>query len=746
MDINECMKEMTIEEKISLLEGSDKGFTNPIKRLNIPRILLADGPHGLRIVKGTDSDSDQPYTMAGDMEQTTAFPCEAAMAATWNEELLELIGKYMGEECQALGAGVILGPGLNGKRSPLGGRNFEYFSEDPYLSGKMSAAVVNGIQKEGIGACLKHYVLNDQETRRMSVDVHIDERTMWEIYLKPFEIAIKEANPWSIMAAYNKVDGSSMTENEELLLRILRKELGYEGVVLSDWGAVQDKVLSIKSGLDLQTPGPSGKVQEVLAAVEKGELTEEEIDERVRNVLGLVKKVAEGRKSMVPDWEAHHATAVQVAEESIVLLKNEGNILPLKRKGTVAVIGELAEKPYFAGGGSSSLTPRQVDIPLECISQEMNVIYTEGYMGSKTNEDLLNESRKAALVADVVLVFVGMNTTEGLDRENILLPEAHIKLIHEVAAVNENVIVITQCGSAIAYYDMEAHVKAILHAWIPGEGFGTAIKNILFGYSSPSGKLAETFPICLENTPAYQDFPGIKDDVYYREGILTGYRYYDTKRIVPHYPFGFGLSYTTFSYNNLKLSTHKLVNGEKLKITVDVKNTGNYEGKEVVQVYVRDEESYLLRPQKELKAFAKVALKPGEMKSVTIELTEDAFSYYLPNLKRFAVESGRFEILIGASSRDIRLQETVEFVSVDDVRLPLGMNDSFKDFLKDDRYEIYAKQLLKVLQVDETHMFYEMLHGVNLVQMLDLMNFMGIDENAGRKVLESLVERREISL
>lgn len=748
IDIEACLGKITLEEKILLLEGADKGFTNPVKRLGIPRILLADGPHGVRVEKGTDPDGDAPYMMTGEMEETTAFPCEAAMAATWNENLLEKIGQCMGEECRAFGVGVLLGPGVNGKRSPLGGRNFEYFSEDPYLSGKMAAALIKGVQSQGVGACLKHYVLNDQESRRTSVDVHADERTRWEIYLKPFEIAIIEAKPWSIMASYNKVDGQYMCENEEMLIHILREKLCYQGVVVSDWGAVHDKVRSVKAGLNIQMPGPSGETKQIMEAVKEGEIPESEIDNRVREVLQLVKKVSESKKAVkqpeLLDWRAHHDTAVQTAAESIVLLKNEENILPLKPEKSLAVIGELAEKPYFVGEGSSSLTPRQSDSPLECLKKETHIVYAKGYWGNVLTEELLAQAKCAARAADTVLLFVGVSTSESLDREDMFLPEEQIRLMKEIAAVNPNIVLVTQCGSVIDYSNVEKEVKAILHAWIPGEGFGTALADIIFGRKSPSGKLAETFPFCLENTPAYQDFPGVRDDVYYREGILTGYRYYDTKKILPRFPFGFGLSYTKFKFSNLRLSSHKLKNGEKLTIWLDVENTGEMRGKEVVQLYIRDEKSYLFRPEKELKAFSKVELEPGEMKTVELEINEDAFSYYVPHLERFAVESGKFDILAGASSQDIYLKTSIEFISEDEVRLPLGMTDSFKDFLEDDRYAKYARQFLEILHVDESHMFYQMIMGVNLIQIQELMAIMGIGCELSRSMTEKLVNRQDL--
>lgn len=753
IDVKECLKKMTLEEKILLLEGADKGFTNSVKRLEIPRILLTDGPHGVRVEKGTDPKGDAPYLMTREMEKTTAFPCEAAMAATWDEELVGRIGQSMGEECRNYGVGVLLGPGVNGKRSPLGGRNFEYFSEDPYLSGKMAATMIRGIQSEGVGACLKHYALNDQESRRNSVNVHADERTKWEIYLKPFEIAIKEADPWSIMASYNKIDGEYVAENKEFLTHILREKLGFKGVVVSDWGAVHDKEKSVKAGLNLQMPGPGGK-DAVIKAVQEGRITEEEIDQRVTEILELIRKVSEPEKrtgiekeskeESKINWEKHHELAVQTSAESMVLLKNEGNILPLKQQKKVAVIGSLAKYPYIVGGGSSSLTPRKTDDPLEFLEQNCQVVYAEGYSGNDSAKELLEQVKHVATEADVALIFVGVSTSESLDREQLLLPEEQIQVVQEAAKVNPNIILVTQCGSAIDYSDIEKEVKAILHVWIPGEGFGAAFADIIFGRKSPCGKLAETFPYCLENTPAYQDFPGIRDDVYYREGILTGYRYYDTKKILPRYPFGYGLSYTQFKFSNLNLSTHEMKNGEKLTVTVDVENTGKMKGAEVVQLYVRDVKSALFRPEKELKAFTRVELEAGETKTVEMNLEEEAFSYYVPHLGRFAVESGDFELLIGNSSKDILLMDMVEFISKDEVRMPLGMTDSFKDFFKDNRYTKYAQQFLESLGVDETHMFYQMIMGVNLIQIQELMEILGVERKKREQMVECLIRRKDI--
>lgn len=738
-EITELLNQLTLEEKLRLLSGADKGFTAAIPRLGIPRVLLADGPHGVRVEKDVDPAGDAPYTMTGEMAATTAFPCEAAMAATWNAPLVETIGRCIGSECRAHGVSILLGPGVNGKRSPLGGRNFEYFSEDPYLSGKLAAAMVRGIQSAGTGACLKHYALNDQETRRTSVDVHADERTKHEIYLKPFEIAIRESDPWAVMAAYNKVDGEQMTENRTMLTDVLRKELGFRGAVISDWGAVKDKADAIHAGLSLQMPGPDPQPDALVQAVRDGRISENDVNERTAEVLALVLRAKEAPPTTSIDWQAHHAAAVQAAAEGMVLLKNTASILPLQPGASLAIIGEPARDPLYVGGGSSSLTPHQADAPLDCLAKDFRCVYATGWHGSATTPDLLRQAADAARTANAVLVFAAVSTSESLDRTDILLPQAQLDALRAVAAVNANVVLITQCGSAIDYSDAEPYAKAILHAWIPGEGFGTALADILSGRISPSGKLAETFPMCLENTPAYPDFPGVRDDVYYSEGLLVGYRYYDTKKIAPRYPFGFGLSYTAFALRDLRLSARTLHSNEGLTVTVEVENTGTQRGQEVVQVYLHDEESCLFRPAKELKAFVKVALAPGEKQTVTLTLGPDAFRCYLPHLGRFAAESGTFTVLVGTSSRDIRLSDTVELISNEEVRLPLDRTDSFKDFLADDRYKERAGQFLTMLHIDETHMFYQMLLGVNLYQITELLTIMGIPDETAEQMIQTLL-------
>lgn len=734
------IEKLSLEEKIGLLEGADMGFTFRIERLGIPRILLADGPHGVRVVKGTDQNGKEPYTMNGEMNASTTFPCEAAMAASWNDELVTKAGCMIGEECRVFGAGVLLGPGVNGKRSPLAGRNFEYYSEDPYLSGKMAIAFINGVQSQKVGTCLKHFAVNDQETRRTSIDVQLDERTLREIYLKPFEMAVKNAKPWCIMGSYNKIRGKYACENEFLLKDILRKEWKFEGTVISDWSAVQNKIESHKNGLDLQMPGPSGKLSEMKIAVEKGNLPETALNEAVAHVLKLVEKASQPDQGSMIDWEEHHRCAVELAEEGMVLLKNEKDILPLSSGTKLAVVGMPAKEPIFTGGGSASLIPRKLDIPLESLKENAEIEFAPGFLDDEINEKLLVEAEQAAKGKDAVLLFAGIGSTEGLDRTTLRLPKVQEVLLRRLLKVNNNIILIMQSGSAVEYLPIENDVKAILHCWYAGEGIGCALSNIIFGKSCPSGRLSESFPRTLANTPAYANFPGYKDDVAYHEGLMVGYRYYDTAEIAPFYSFGYGLSYTTFAYDNMQVSSKELHNGEELVVAVDVTNTGRYKGKEVVQIYVHDDNSSMFRPVRELKGYAKVELNPGETKKVEIVLDEDAFSYYVPHLNRFAVEAGTFTIYAGASSRDLRCCSQIIYCSLDDVRSPLNRNDQLKDYLSDERYAANTERILTLLHVNEKHPLYELMLGCSLNQFSGLFPFLNLSVQEGEKMITCIME------
>ncbi|WP_080838083.1 glycoside hydrolase family 3 C-terminal domain-containing protein [Cohnella massiliensis] len=719
MDIEALIGSMTAEEKIRLLAGASFWSTNAIERLGIPSIVLTDGPHGLRL-----SASDETGDILSNTKPATAFPIEAAMAATWNEELIGEAGRAMAEECQHYGVGILLGPGVNGKRSPLGGRNFEYYSEDPYLSGRMGAAFVKGVQSGGVGTSVKHFVANEQETNRMVVSTEADERTLRELYLLPFEMIVKEAKPWTIMCSYNKLNGTQMANNDEYLNGILKNEWGFEGLVMSDWGAVGDKVASVRYGLDLEMPGPGARDAEVLEAYRNGLVTDEQLDDHVRRVLGVIRQAIEARRDVPAlETEKHHELARKVAEEAIVLLKNDGGLLPLRKRANVAVLGRFAEMPRFQGGGSSHMNPAKLDIPLDALSAFANTVYGAGYTDESIDEELIEEAKELAKGKDAVIVFVGTTEkieSEGYDRADLNLPASHLRLIEAAAGVNPNVVVVNHSGSAIDVGPFESLARAIVHAWLPGQAGGSAIANVLFGETNPSGKLTETFPLALEHNPSYLSFPGHIRKVHYNEGIFVGYRYYDAKKLDVRYPFGYGLSYSRFDYSRLELSAADLTNGELLRVKFDVTNRGDRAGKEIAQVYVRDVLSSVAKPEKELKGFAKVELAPGETKTVEIELDERAFAHYCEHLGRFAVESGDFAILVGASSRDIRLSAQVAFRSEDDIREPLTSDHSLKEWLEDERYSARTKQAFAGMNLNDDSPIFPILLGMPL-QKLEIM-------------------------
>ncbi len=745
MNIQEIMEKLTIEEKISLLAGGSFWTTQAVERVRLPSIILTDGPHGLRLSMGTN-----PGQMLMNTQPATAFPIEAAMAATWNEALIEEMGAVIAEECQYYDVGILLGPGMNGKRSPLGGRNFEYFSEDPYLTGRMGNAFVKGVQSGGVGTSIKHFVANEQETNRMVVSSEVDERTLRELYMLPFEMVVGEAKPWTVMCSYNKVNGTHMANNDKYLNGVLKQEWGFEGLVMSDWGAVGNKVASVQYGLDLEMPGPGARSTEVLEAYRNGQITDEQLDDHVRRILGVIARVLENKRDVGSiDVEQHHGMARRVAEEAIVLLKNDGNVLPLAKGAKVAVLGAFAKEPRFQGGGSSHMNPAKLDSPLEEISKYADTVYGAGY-DEKGSDELLKEACTLAAGRDAVVIFVGTTEiieSEGYEREDLNIPVSHTRLIEAVAKINPNVVVVVNSGSATDIDKYESRVKGIVQAWLPGQAGGSAIANVLFGEVNPSGKLTETFPLALEHNPSYLSFPGNVKQVVYSEGIYVGYRYYDTKLLDVKYPFGFGLSYTSFEYSNLRLSNSRLKDGDVLKVTVDVTNVGARSGKEVVQVYVRDIKSSVPKALKELKGFAKVDLAPGETRSVEIELNERAFSHYVEHLGRFAVESGEFEIQVGASSRDIRLLEKVTYTASEDVREPLTLLHSLQEWMRDDRHAAKVQRVMAQLNISPDNPMYPLFLGMPIRKILgflfsmgypqeviaELNGLFGLDEGSGKQ-------------
>lgn len=667
MNIEKILKELTLEEKASLCSGSDFWHTKSVDRLEIPRIMVSDGPHGLR--KNIENAQNPNEAI-----KAVCFPTASALACSFDRKLLETMGKALGEECQAENVSVILGPGCNIKRSPVCGRNFEYFSEDPYLASEMACAHIKGVQSKGVGTSLKHFACNNQETRRLTCDEKIDERTLREIYLSAFEAAVKKAKPWTIMCSYNRINGVHSSQNKWLLTDVLRDEWDFKGLVMSDWGAVDDRVEGIKAGLDLEMPASFGKNDKLIVeAVNKGELSTEELDKCVRRVLELVDRAEESRSDAVWDKEKQHELARKISAQCSVLLKNEDDILPLDKNDKICFIGYFAQKPRYQGGGSSHINSFKVTSALEAVKEYCEVEYAQGYVTDedKTDEKLLKEALECAARNDKVVIFAGLPDafeSEGYDRTHMRMPECQLELIEKISEINKNVVVVLHNGSPVEMPFIN-NIKALLEVYLGGQAVGGAVCDLLFGKVNPSGKLAETFPVKLSDNPSYLNFPGTGDDVQYREGIFVGYRYYEKKEMPVLFPFGFGKSYTTFEYGNMTVSSEEINENKTLTVTCEITNTGKRDGMEIVQLYIRDKESSVIRPIKELKGFEKVALKAGETKKVAFHLEKRSFAYYEPSISDWFVEYGEFEILIGASSQDIRLSKSVYVNS--DVKLPM---------------------------------------------------------------------------
>ena len=701
-NIRSIIPQMTLEEKAALCIGASPWTTTPIERLGVPELSVSDGPHGVRRVADVND-------LVAKSLPATCFPTASCMASSWDVELIHTLGQALAEECIALKVDVILGPGANMKRTPLGGRNFEYYSEDPYLAGQMAASFINGVQSKGVGTSLKHFATNNQEYRRHTISSEMDERTLREIYLPAFETAVKKAKPWTVMCAYNKLNGTFCSENHGLLVNILKDEWGFEGLVVSDWGAVHDRVASLQGGLDLEMPGPrEQRVKAVVEAVRSGAVDESVLDESVRRILGIVFKAAETPKGASFDAALHHALARRVAAEGMVLLKNNG-LLPLKDPQHIAVIGHAAEEAHFQGGGSSHINPTRVDNPfkeLQNLAGDAELSFTEGYpAGAAFDQSLIDAAVKNARSADVALIYIALpesKESEGYDRADLDLTTQQVALIKAVAAVQPRTVVILNNGAPVVMGEWIDGTAAVLEAWMMGQAGGGAIADVLYGKVNPSGRLAETFPLRLVDTPAYINFPGGNGQVRYGEGIFIGYRYYDAKEAPVQFPFGYGLSYTTFAYNNLKASPASFKDVDGLTLSVDVTNTGKVAGKEVVQVYVHDAKSGLVRPPKELKGFAKVELQPGETKTVSLALDFRAFAYYHPGYMQWITEDGEFDLLVGSSSADIRCTRTVTLQST--LKLPslLDRESTVRDWLDDPRgrrvFEPLFQQMLAAMQ------------------------------------------------
>ncbi|MEH6571221.1 MAG: glycoside hydrolase family 3 C-terminal domain-containing protein [Halioglobus sp.] len=649
--IDKLLSEMTLVEKAGLTSGASMWRTKSIERLGIPSIMMTDGPHGVR--KSIDGQF-------GDPEPATCYPPAVTLASTWNSELAYDVGAALGRESQAMGVQILLGPGTNIKRSPLGGRNFEYFSEDPILSGKFSTAYIQGVQSQGVGVSLKHYAVNDQEHERMTISAEVSLRALHEIYLRPFEMAVREAQPTTLMNAYNKINGTYASNNEYLLNEVLRKQWGFDGMVVTDWGAADDRVQGIRARLHLQMPADGGvNDQKIVAAIKNGELAESELDEVLHTTLAVTLSLDESKgKYDSYDREQHHQLAYQVASEGIVLLKNENNILPLGKNAEIAVIGNFAKTPRYQGSGSSLVIPTRMDNLID----NLNATFAPGYdLLGKTSPRLLEEATQIARSADKVVVVIGLTfleESEGFDRANYDIAPGHLQLLEAVIDANPNVVVVLQNGSPVAMPWID-QVDGVVEAYLGGQAGGRALADVLTGKVNPSGKLAETFPIKIEDNPTFIAWAGEEGKSYYNEGVFVGYRYYDKKKVEPLFPFGYGLSYSNFEFSDISVDRSAISENDTVNISLSVKNTGKVSGKEVVQLYVRDMESSVGRPQKELKHFAKISLKPGEAEVVSFQLSNRDFAFYSARHQQWITESGDFTVMIGNSSRNLPLRQKI---------------------------------------------------------------------------------------
>ena len=704
-DIRNLIAKMTLEEKAGLLSGEDFWHTKPVERLGVPRSMVSDGPHGLR-----KQDDQADHLGINESIKAVCFPAASATAASFDPELIEKMGEALGEACQHEKLSVLLGPAVNIKRSPLCGRNFEYFSEDPYLTGVMATALIKGIQSKNVGTSIKHFALNNQEHRRMSSSSDCDERTIREIYFPAFEMAVKEAQPWTVMCSYNRINGVYASENPWLLTDVLRKEWGFEGYVMSDWGAVSNRVAGVAAGLDLEMPASGGiNDRKIVEAVKAGKLDEKQVDLCCERILNIIYRYVENAKPETPwDKEAQHRMTADVAAECMVLLKNDGDILPLKKDDAIAFIGEFAEKPRFQGGGSSHINSFKTTGAVEAAKGHgLNVTYVQGYSVKEDDAtaEQIAEAVAAAKKAKVAVVFAGLPDayeSEGYDRTHMRMPESQNRLIEAVAEANPNTVVVLHNGSPVEM-PWIGKVKGVLEAYLGGQAVGEATVRVLYGDVNPSGHLPESFPKKLEDNPSFLFFGGEPRGTEYREGIFVGYRYYDKKKMDVLFPFGYGLSYTTFEYSGLKLSADAIKDTDTVTATVTVKNTGSRAGKAVVQLYAGDAEGFVnaVRPVRELKGFKKVALEPGESKEVSFTLGKRAFATWRSEIHDWWVETGDFTIEVGDSVANLPLKATVKVEST--VQLPrhFDMDSIVMDMMADPK----AKAVLAPLMQNAAALF-----------------------------------------
>lgn len=658
MNSRQLVQQMTLEEKASLCSGRDFWSLKAVERLGLPSRFMTDGPHGVR----RQAEAADQLGVTGSLP-ATCFPAACTTACSFDEALLEEIGAALGEECLQQEIALLLGPGINIKRSPLCGRNFEYFSEDPYLSGRMGAALIRGVQSKGVGTALKHFAANNQEKARMVSNSVLDERTLREIYLAGFEHCVKQAAPWAVMCAYNLLNGAYCCENKVLLTDILRQEWGFGGLTLSDWGASSDRVKGLLAGLDLEMPGTNGSSDAaIVAAVQGGRLNEAILDEAVTRIVEFIQKAGRATAAAGSSRAAHHALAQKAAAASCVLLQNQAELLPLSPAQSIAVIGAFAQTPRYQGAGSSKVNPTQLKCPLEELQHKgFDIAYAPGYSlspGAAPDPALIQQAAALAANRQVAVIFAGLPEeyeSEGFDRASLDLPPAHNRLIEAVAAANPNTVVVLQLGAPVAM-PWAGTVKTILATYLGGQAGAEAVADILSGAAEPGGRLAESWPKCIQDTPCYNWYPGKGKTAEYREGIFVGYRYYDTAQLAPAYPFGHGLGYTRFAYSELLITPEA---PEEFAVTFKVTNIGKRPGSAVPQVYISKKQACVFRPLQELKGFTKLFLEPGKSQIVTVQLNKRSFAYYNTAVHTWCVESGFYEILVGASSRDIQLAGAV---------------------------------------------------------------------------------------
>ncbi len=727
MKNKDIIKKLSLEDKAKLCVGKDYWNSYSVEKLGIPSITMSDGPNGLRIQRKNGDNLG-----VNESEISICFPTGATIANSWDKKLAYCYGKTLGKEAECEGINIVLGPAMNIKRNPLCGRNFEYFSEDPYLTAVMANEYVKGIQENNVGACVKHFAVNNQENRRRTIDVLIDEKNLREIYLKAFEYVIKNSKPWSVMTAYNKVNGTYCSENK-LLLDILKREWGFQGITITDWGANNNRVQGILAGNELEMPGGRGNgVEEIIEAVKGGKISEKYLDEIIDRIITIALKCKE-KEIKSYDKEKHHQIALNIAEESIVLLQNNNDILPLKKYKKIALIGDMAKNPRYQGAGSSTINPYKLETIYNSILDEnIEFEYAQGYERVEDDNDinLLEEAIEIAKNNDIVLLCVGLTEnyeSEGMDRNTLNLPENQNRLITEISKVNQNVIVILS-GGAVITMPWKNKVKAIITGYLGGEAAAKAMVNTIIGKNNPSGKLAESYPYKLEDVSSYSNFPGNEVNVAYKESIYVGYRYYDKRNIDVLYPFGYGLSYTNYEYSNLNINKV----GNQYEIKFNIKNTGNYDGKEVAQIYIEKIDSKIIRAKKELKAFEKVELKQKEEKEVKVIIDKSAFEYYDIYLHKWNVEAGKYKILIGKSCRDIVLEKDIEVEGDNDVL----ENKVSSKYYSGNVSNITDKEFEELLgyKIEKKEIKLEEISDENTIEQLK-------DTNVGKAIFESEIQR-----